>query len=58
VNNKFRLYVKYTDPADDDDDVYLKHYSGKGFHLKYSCLHVLRKTDKLVQDGKSNEHKK
>jgi hypothetical protein len=33
---------------DDDDDVYLKYYSGKGFHINY-CLHVLRKTHKLVQ---------
>jgi hypothetical protein len=34
---------------DDDDDVYLEYYSGKGFHINYSCLHVLRKTHKLVQ---------
>jgi hypothetical protein len=34
---------------DDDDDVYLEYYSGKGFHMNYSCLHVLRKTRKLVQ---------
>jgi hypothetical protein len=33
----------------DDDDVYLEYYSGKGFHINYSCLHVLRKTHKLVQ---------
>jgi len=33
----------------DDDDVFLEYYSGKGFHLNYSCLHVLRKTHKLVQ---------
>jgi hypothetical protein len=33
----------------DDDDVYLEYYSGKGFHINYSCLHVLRKTHELVQ---------
>jgi hypothetical protein len=33
----------------DDDDVYLEYYSGKGLHINYSCLHVLRKTHKLVQ---------
>jgi hypothetical protein len=32
-----------------DDDVYLEYYSRKGFHINYSCLHVLRKTHKLVQ---------
>jgi hypothetical protein len=32
--------------TDDDDDVYLEYYSGKGFHINYSCLHVLRKTYK------------
>jgi hypothetical protein len=30
--------------ASDDGDVYLEYYSGKGFHINYSCLHVLRKT--------------
>jgi hypothetical protein len=33
----------------DDNDVYLKYYSGKGFHVNYSCLNFLRKTHKLVQ---------
>jgi hypothetical protein len=33
----------------DDDNVCLEFYSGKGFHINYSCLHVLRKTHKLVQ---------
>jgi hypothetical protein len=33
----------------DDDDVYLECDSGKGFQINYSCLHVLRKTHKLVQ---------
>jgi hypothetical protein len=33
----------------DDDDVYLEYYSGKRFHINYSCLHVLRKTHKIVQ---------
>jgi hypothetical protein len=33
----------------DDDDIYLEYYSRKGFHINYSCLHVLRKTHKLVQ---------
>jgi hypothetical protein len=42
----------------DDDDVCLEYYSGKGFHINYSCLHGLRKTHKLVQQGISNEHKK
>jgi hypothetical protein len=32
-----------------DDDVYLEYYSAKGFHINYSCLHVLRKTHKLIQ---------
>jgi aminoacyl tRNA synthase complex-interacting multifunctional protein 1 len=32
-----------------DDDVFLEYYSGKGFHIKYSCLHVLRRTHKVVQ---------
>jgi hypothetical protein len=32
-----------------DDDVYLEYYSGKGFHINYSCLHGLRKIHKLVQ---------
>jgi hypothetical protein len=41
-----------------DDDVYLEYYSGKGFHMNYSCLHVLRRTHKLVQYGISNEYKK
>jgi hypothetical protein len=37
-------------PDDDDgDDIYLEYYSGKRFHINYSCLHVLRKTHKLVQ---------
>jgi hypothetical protein len=31
----YRIYIH---------DVYLKYYSGKGFHINYSCLHVLRKT--------------
>jgi hypothetical protein len=39
-----------------DDDGYLEYYSGKRFHINYSCLHVLRKTHKLVQQGISNEH--
>jgi hypothetical protein len=38
----------------DDDDVYLEQYCGKGFHINYSCLFVLRKTHKLVQEGISN----
>jgi hypothetical protein len=38
-----------TTPDDDDDDVYLECYSGKGFHINYSCLYVLRNTHKLVQ---------
>jgi hypothetical protein len=42
----------------DDDDVYLEYYSGEGFQINYSCLHVLRKTHRLVQKGISNEHKK
>jgi hypothetical protein len=37
------------DVALDDDDDYLEYYSEKGFHINYSCLHVLRKTHKLVQ---------
>jgi hypothetical protein len=41
-----------------DNDVSLEYYSGKGFHMNYSCLHVLRKTYKLVQQGTSYEHKK
>jgi hypothetical protein len=32
-----------------DDDVYLEYYIGEGFHINYSCLHILRKTHKLVQ---------
>jgi hypothetical protein len=44
-------------PSLNDDDVYLEYYSGKGFHINYSCLHVLRKTHKLVQLGISNEQK-
>jgi hypothetical protein len=32
-----------------DDNVYLEYYSGRGFHINHSCLHVLRKTHKLVQ---------
>jgi hypothetical protein len=39
----------------DDDDVYLEYYNGKGFHINYSCLHVLRETKKLKQQGISNE---
>jgi hypothetical protein len=35
--------------ASSDDDVYLEYYSAKGFHISYSCLHVLRKTHKLVE---------
>jgi hypothetical protein len=31
------------------DDFYLEYYSGKGFHINYSCLHVLCETHKLVQ---------
>jgi hypothetical protein len=38
-----------TNPVVDDDDVYLEYYSGKGFLINYSCLHVLRKTHILVQ---------
>jgi hypothetical protein len=39
-----------------DDDVYLEYYSGEGFHINYSCVHVLRKTHKLVQTkGISND---
>jgi hypothetical protein len=41
-----------------DEDVYLEYYTGKGFHINYSCLQVLRKTHKLVIKGISNEHKK
>jgi hypothetical protein len=37
------------DDDDDDDDVYLEYYSGRGFHINYSCLHVQRKTHKLDQ---------
>jgi hypothetical protein len=37
------------DNYDDNDDVYLEYYAGKGFHINHSCLHVLRKTHKLVQ---------
>jgi hypothetical protein len=33
----------------DDDDVYLEYYSGKEFHINYSCIHVLGETHKLVQ---------
>jgi hypothetical protein len=43
-------------PETEDDDVYLEYYSGKGFHINYSSLHVLRKTHQLVQEGISNEH--
>jgi hypothetical protein len=45
INQLLNLYVY----DDDDDDVYLEYYSGKGFHMKYSSLYVLRKTHKLVQ---------
>jgi hypothetical protein len=41
-----------------DDDVYSEYYTGKRFHINYSCLHVLRKTHKLIQSGISNEHKR
>jgi hypothetical protein len=34
-----------------DVDVYLEYYSGIGFHINYFCLHILRKTHKLVQCG-------
>jgi hypothetical protein len=38
-------YELYKFPVDDDDDgVYLEYYSGKGFHINYSRLYVLRKT--------------
>jgi hypothetical protein len=50
-----KRFIKYDDV---DYDVYLEYYSGKGFHINYSCLHVLRKTHKLVQKGISSEHKK
>jgi hypothetical protein len=43
LNNERSIY------DDDHDDVYLEYYSEKGFHINYSCLHVLRKTYKLVQ---------
>jgi hypothetical protein len=33
----------------DDGAVYLEYYSGKGLHINYSCLHVPRKTHKVVQ---------
>jgi hypothetical protein len=42
-------YMHTYDDDGDDNDVYLEYYSGKGFHINYSCLHVLRKTHKLVQ---------
>jgi hypothetical protein len=40
--------------VDDDNVVYLEYYSGKEFHINYSCL----LTHKLVQWGIRNEHKK
>jgi hypothetical protein len=41
--NSYRYY------DDDDDDVYFEYYSGKGFHINYSYLHVVCKTHKLIQ---------
>jgi hypothetical protein len=35
---------------DDDDDVYLGYYNGKMVSNKLPCIHVLRKTHKLVQE--------
>jgi hypothetical protein len=43
------VIVKLHSFTPNDDDVYLEYYSGKGFHINYSCLQVLRKTHKLVQ---------
>jgi hypothetical protein len=54
----YMVSLFFNDTLSDDDDVYLEYYCGKWFHINYSCLHVLRKTHKLVQVGISNEHKK
>jgi hypothetical protein len=47
-DNNFFFIMSLTSTCS-DDDVYLEYDSGKGFHINYSCLHVLRKTHKLVQ---------
>jgi hypothetical protein len=44
----FQPAIPACNDVDDDDDVNLEHYIGKGFHINY-CRHVLRKTHKLVQ---------
>jgi hypothetical protein len=47
TNNQRKLFI-YCRTKGNDDDVYLEYYSGKGFHINYTCLHVLRKTHRLV----------
>jgi hypothetical protein len=53
IENKILKQASYSPLAylifADNDDVYLEYYSGKWFHINYSCLHVLHKTHKLVQ---------
>jgi hypothetical protein len=49
IKNVCKMVIYQAYLSTNDDDVCLEYYSGKEFHINYSCLHVLRKTHKLVQ---------